>query len=498
VDRRQAIFLPGGQPRTLDPARTLDGPDGPLGLLFSGLVTLDTNLQVQPELAAGWAVSADGLVYTFYLRRNALFHDGRPVTSADVIFSWERAASPATASATVQTYLGDIEGIQAVIDGRAAHISGLRAVDDYTLEVRLTAPIVYFLPKLAYPVAFVVDAANVAMPDWEHQPNGTGPFTLQSWTDDTWLVLARYDRTYLEPARAATLVYDLGAGLPLALFENGQLDLVGLGGADLARAQDPNSVLAPALRTGVSWCTSTVGLNSRLAPFDDARVRQAFNYALDKEQLITALADGNALAATGALPPGMPGYTARPDRGYSFDPVRARQLLAEAGYAGAVGIPPLTYTTAGYDSVDGLATAVITMWQENLGVTIEPVVIDPFIFYDELYAGNVGHLYSSGWCADYPDPQNFLDILYHSQSRQNIGGYANPAVDTRLEAARVERDVAARMAAYAGIESDIVADAPAVFISHPLTAVLVSQALQGYVLTPFGVRQWPQVAVQRR
>src|SRR5690606_35362745 len=141
--------LLGGQPRTLDPAKTIGGPDGPLGLIFSGLVMLDADLQIQPELAAGWEVSEDGLTYTFYLRKNVLFHDGRPFTAQDVIFSWERAASPATGSDTVQTYLGDIVGIQAVIDGQAEQISGLRAIDDYTLEVQRTAPVAYVFQKLA-------------------------------------------------------------------------------------------------------------------------------------------------------------------------------------------------------------------------------------------------------------------------------------------------------------------------------------------------------------
>ncbi|MCP4422432.1 MAG: peptide ABC transporter substrate-binding protein, partial [Chloroflexi bacterium] len=128
VVQDDAIFLLGGQPRTLDPAKTLGGPGGALGLVFSGLVTLDSDLQVQPELAAGWEVSDDGLTYTFYLRKNGLFHDGRPFTAQDVIFSWERAANLETGSDTVQTYLGDIAGIQAVIDGETEQISGLKAL----------------------------------------------------------------------------------------------------------------------------------------------------------------------------------------------------------------------------------------------------------------------------------------------------------------------------------------------------------------------------------
>ncbi len=493
----ETIYLMGHQPRTLDPAKTLGGPDSPLGHIFSGLTTIDSDMQVQPELAAGWKVSKDGRVYTFYLRKNGVFHDGRPVTAADVIYSWERAADPATGSDTVLTYLGDVAGVAEMNSGQADSISGLRALDEYTLEVTLREPVVYFLQKLAYPVAYVVDKNNVSGPDWERNPNGTGPFRLAVWRDDAQILLERNEAYYLEPAKAEFVSYDLGPGLALSLYEQGKIDLVGVGGANLERMQDPNNPLHAQLRQTVSFCTSVIGLNNRLAPFDDARVRQAFNYALDKERLINTFSGGDALPATGALPPGMPGYTNNPNRGYPYDPDKARQLLAEAGYTDMSQFPVLTYSTGGYGSVNDYVTAVITMWQENLGVTIRPEVVDPYQYYDELYAGNVGHFYSSGWCADYPDPQNFLDVLYHSQSTQNIGGYSSPEVDEMLEAARVERDVARRMALYAEIEAQIVAEAPVVFVSHGLTAVLVSPDLEGYVLTPFGVRQWHRVDVNR-
>ncbi|MCA9926993.1 MAG: peptide ABC transporter substrate-binding protein [Anaerolineales bacterium] len=496
VDRDNTLFLSGGQPRTLDPATTLGGPDGALGHIFTGLTMLDTNLQVQPELAAGWTVSDDGLVYTFYLRKNAAFHDGRSVNAQDVIFSWERAADPDTGSDTALTYLGDIEGVAEKLNGRSDHISGLQAIDEYTLEVRLTAPVVYFLSKLAYPVTFVVDAENVRQSNWEHRPNGTGPFTLETWEDDALLILARNELYYGDLPQLEHVVYDLGANLPLAQYENGDIDLVGIGGSTLERARDPNSPFYAQLQTVVGMCTSTIGLNNQLPPFDNVRVRQAFNYALDKQLLIDAFSNGNALPATGPLPPGMPGFTGDL-AGYPFDPARARALLAEAGYADPSQLPVLTYTTSGYGDVSGYATAVITLWQENLGVRIEPQVIEPFTYYDELYSGNVGHIYSSGWCADYPDPQNFLDILYHSESRQNIGGYVNKEMDALLEQARVERDVPARLAQYADIERRIVADAPVVFVSYGETAVLVSPALKNYVLTPIGVPQWHRVAVVR-
>ena len=494
INRDDAIFLVGGQPETMDPALTHGGPDSPLGHVFSGLVTLDTNLQVQPELAAGWTVSEDGLVYTFYLRQNAVFHDGRALTAADVMYSWERATDPALGSDTAQTYLGDIAGVTEKLAGQAAQISGLRAIDDHTLEVTLTAPVVYFLDKLAYPVAYVVDQANVAQADWQHHPNGSGPFTLARWDDDSLIVLERFADYYLEPAKVSHVVYQLGPGLPLSMYETGEIDLVGIGGGTLERAQDPNSPLSQELRTAVTLCTSAIGLNTRIPPFDDARVRQAFNYALDKDLLIETFANGNALPALGPLPPGMPGYGLSGVSGYPYDPARARQLLAEAGYTNMDDFPVLTYYTSGYGDVDGYVTAVITLWQENLGVTIQPVVIDPYTYYDELYGGNVGHIFNSGWCADYPDPQNFLDVLYHSQSPQNVGGFSNPTIDALLEAARVEPDVDGRLQLYANIERLIVDEAPVVFTTHSLSAVLVKPDVQNYFLTPMGVRQWHLVA----
>jgi oligopeptide transport system substrate-binding protein len=441
-------------------------------------------------------VGEDGAVYTFYLRRNAVFHDGRPVTAADVIFSWERAANPATGSDTVQTYLGDIVGVREMMAGQADSIRGLRAVDDHTLEVRIDAPKVYFLAKLTYPVAFVVDRHNVAAPNWQYEPNGTGPFRLEVWRDDEILVLARNDRYYRVPPRVRHVVYLMGAGIPLSLYETGQIDTVAVSGSTLERVQDPNNPLSSQLRTGINMCTSFIGLNTRVPPFDNPLVRQAFNYALDKERLIETLHRGNGLPAVGLLPPGIPGYSGR-HPGYAYDPEKARALLVEAGYRNPAEFPVLIYSSAGYGDVGSLVTAVITMWQQNLGVTIKPILVDPYIYYDELYTGNVGDLFSFGWCADYPDPENFLDVLLHSDSRQNLGGYHNPAIDALLEQARVQPDVAARMALYAAIEEQVVDDAPLVFLSHSLAAVLVKEYVHDYELLPISVPQWHQVTIQR-
>lgn len=496
IDQENSLFLTAGQPRTLDPAITHSGAAGSVGGIFSGLVGLDTNLQVYPEIASGWEVSQDGTVYTFYLRQDAAFHDGRPVTADDVIFSWQRAAHPDSGSDTVATYLGDIIGVDEVTAGQAEQISGLKAIDDHTLEVRIDAPKPYFLSKLTYPVAYVVDRHNVSQPDWEHAPNGSGPFLLQEWRDDEVLILARNDHYYLQPAAVSYVVYYMGAGIPMTMYEKDQIDLVGIGGGNLERAQDPNNPLSSDLRMGTNMCTSYVGFNNRLAPFDNTLVRQAFSYAVDRQKLVDGLYQGNVLAAAGPLPPGMPGYTGDID-GPRFDPEKARALLAQAGYADPGTFPTVTFTTSGYGSVGPLVTALITMWQDNLGVTVEPLLLDPFNYLDELYSGNVGNIFNSGWCADYPDPENFLDVLFHSTSEQNLMGFHNPEIDGLLESARIEQDIKHRLDQYQGIEQRIVAESPAIFLNHSLSAVLVKPHVQNYVTTPMGVAQWHRVTLNR-
>lgn len=470
------VTLSSGQPRTLDPALTFGDAGGPIGLIFSGVVTLDQNLQVQPDLAIGWDVNDAGTQYTFFLHPEARFHDGRNLTSADIKFSWERALDPATGSDTAATYLGDITVIE--------------ALDTKVLRVTIDAPKPYFLAKLTYPVAFVVDQQQVSDSTWERTPNGTGPFKLETWRDDQLIVLTKNDDYYAERGNVTQVRYEMDAGLPLSLYELDEIDVVGIGGSTLERARDPNEAFSTDLRTIPSLCTTFVGLNHNLPPFDDVRVRQAFNYALDKERIIEGLLRDNALPSNGVLPPGMPGFAVRDV--YPFNPDLARQLLAESGFDTS---QPLIYTSSGYSDVGGLPTASIAMWEEVLGVRIEAELIEPFNYAPRLYAGEMGHFFNFGWCADYVDPQNFLDILFHSSSPQNWGRFANPTIDAQLEAAQIEPDVQTRLQLYADIENQIIDEAAYIFVSHSISSLLVQPRIENYVLTPVGIPQWHRVNI---
>ena len=216
ASREDSLFQYWGEIVSIDPALARSSPADIVGALFSGLVKLDTNLEVVPDVAEGWEVSEGGTVFTFTLRSNALFHDGRPVTAADFKYSWERALDPATESSTAKTFLGDIVGASEMLEGLAQSVSGIEALDERTLRVTIDASRPAFLFKLAYPTAYVVDRANVEEggADWTDAPNGTGAFKLKVWQKDELLVLERNDEWYGGVPALAHSVYRIYAGLP--------------------------------------------------------------------------------------------------------------------------------------------------------------------------------------------------------------------------------------------------------------------------------------------
>jgi oligopeptide transport system substrate-binding protein len=488
IARDQALVLAGGEstnPREYDPATTHGSGDK---LAFSGLVSFDPQLNLIPEIASSWNVSADGTVYTFQLRPDARFHNGKPVTAHDVIYSWDRAADPKTKSDTVLTYLGDIVGVKERNEGTADFISGLQAIDDHTLQVTIDAAKPYFLQKLTYPTAFVLDQDNVESGDeWYRAPNGTGPYRLARWDKFKSMLYERNDDYYLEPAKIPYVIFQLYSGDPLRLYESGDIDITGIGGSSLPRFQDPEEPMHADLRDGVSLCTGMILFDNQQPPFDDPKVRQAFSLAFDRDKYIDIVTHNTALPAKGVLPPGLPGYNVDL-KGLRYDPEQARQLLAASKYGGADKLPPIVYTSGGHGSdVGGSVAALAQMWQQNLGVTITVENVEPDKYSDLIHAGQHGQLFSGGWCADYPDPENFADVLFHSGAQQNRGHYSNPQVDALLEQARTERDVNTRLQLYQQAEQLIVDDAAALFTTHGLSHVLVKPYLQGYVLTPIDV-----------
>jgi oligopeptide transport system substrate-binding protein len=488
VNRSQALFLSGGEstnPRDYDPATEHDSGDK---RLYSGLVSLDTNLNLVPELAASWDISPDGTVYTFHIRTNAKFHDGRAVVAQDLIYSWERAAKPTTQSDTVLTYLGDIVGVAQMQAGTADHISGLKAIDDHTLQVTIDAAKPYFLYKLTMPVAFVLDQKNVESgANWYRTPNGTGPYKLTRWDTGQLMVYTANQDFYLGAPSIPQIVVELFSGIGINLFESGEIDMTGISSSDVARVLDPTDPLHPDVYSGVSLCTEYVVFDVTKPPFDDVKVRQAFSMAFDRQKYIDVVNNGVGIPAVGLYPPALPGYNLNL-HGLPYDPAQARQLLAQSKYGGPQGLPPITFTDAGFGNSAGPSVAAMAqMWQQNLGVTITVENLEPDRYLDLLNSGQHGQLFSSGWCGDYPDPENFADVLFHTGAQQNTGKFSDPALDTVLDQARGEQDVTKRIQLYQQAEQMIVQDAPALFIMNNVSYELVKPNVKGFVLTPIGI-----------
>jgi oligopeptide transport system substrate-binding protein len=488
VPLAQALVIAGGEstnPRDYDPATTYGSGNK---LVFSGLVSFDPKLNLTPDLAEKWEVSADGTVYTFHLRQNAKFHDGRAVTAQDVIYSWERAASPELESDTVPTYLGDILGVKEMASGQADHLEGLTALDDHTLQVTIDAPKPYFLYKLTYPTAFILDKENVESgPEWYRQPNGTGPYRLREWKRFEVMVYEANPDFYMGAPSLPYVVVQLYSGVGIQLYESDEIDLTGISLYDADRFLDASEPLHNELLTGVNLCTGFITFDTTRPPFDDLSVRKAFSMAFDRQKYIEVVLDGHALPANGLYPPGLPGFNIAL-KGLPYDPTQARQLLAQSKYGGPQELPPIVYTGAGIGTDIGADVAALAeMWEQNLGVTITIENLEPDYFLDQVYSGNHGQLLSGGWCADYPDPENFADVLFHSGSAQNNGGYSNTRLDTLLEAARVQQDVRERIAMYQQAEQIIVDDAAALFTTHSLSYQLVKPYVKGYVFTPMDI-----------
>lgn len=356
------LRVPAGEPITLDPALAQDSVSIEyIRLIYSGLVTFDPELNVVPDIAESWEVSTDGRTYTFRLRRDVRFHDGRLATAQDFKYSIERTCDPATASPTALDYLGDILGVGEKLSGEADEVRGVVVVDDYTLEITLEQPVVYFLAKLTYPTAFLVNKITVEAGGFP--PNGTGPFRWGASSLER-ISLLRNEEYYRHPVAVEGIQFLLSGDF-LALYEQGELDYVQVGAQDIERVKDSTGPFLDELTIVPGLTTYYIGFNLALPPFDDPKVRQALAYATPKSGLVDVVLGGTVVEAWGILPPGMPGYN--PDlAGIPFDAERASELLAESRYGGAESLPPLILASAD----PGLAQILADSYAEILGIRV--------------------------------------------------------------------------------------------------------------------------------
>jgi ABC-type transport system substrate-binding protein len=488
------LRLAGSDPITLDPSLVGDiGSYQYIGMIYSGLVTIDDQMKIIPDLATKWDVSPDGRTYTFHLRNNAKFQNGTALTADAFKFAIERATDPRTKSQVAQLYLGDIVGAIDKIMGKAREVSGVRVKDPYTLELEIDAPKAFFLAKLTYPTAFALDKSTVeADRNWTRQPNGSGPFKLKSWQADQSMVFQRNELYYGQKPGVAEVEFYLGGGSPVTMYERNDLDVADVNIGDIERALDPRSALNKDLVTVPELSITYIGLNTTLKPFDDVKVRQAFAYATDKDKLTNILLKKTRVKAKGVLPPGMPGYN-ETFTGIGLDPQKAKELLAQSSYGSAANLPDITMTvSAGNDTV---ARSLAEMYRRNLGVEISVQQVDD-VFNQEVEERKY-QMFITGWIADYPDQQDFLDVFFYSRSTGNYTVFEDRGIDQMLEAARIEADEKKRDSIYQDIESQVVGMAPMIPLYHDVKYALVKPYVKGLVLSPLGIIVLRDVTIEK-
>jgi oligopeptide transport system substrate-binding protein len=491
------LRLRGDDPLFLDPAVAQDaGSAAYIVEIFSGLVRLDKDLKVQPDVAESWDVSADGKTYTFHINKNATYQDGRPVSADDVKYSFERALSPDTASIVAENFLGDIVGAKDVSRGRATEISGLKVVNDTTVSLTLDAPKQYFLYKLTYPTAVLVDHRQIESNPkrWTQKPNGTGPYKLKEWKLGDRLVLESYDGNVLGAPKLKSIRFDLSGGSSLVAYQDGDIDITGVGLDDLDRIQDPSDALNKEYQKVPRQSVDYIGFNTNSPPFDDANVRKAFAMSVDRAKIAEVVLKGAIPVANGILMDGVPGFT-QDDKTYPYDPEQAKQLIAQSKYAN--NMPEITLAESGAGATVGPTTeAIVQFWKDNLGIDVKIQQAESATFFGDIDQGRY-QMFHLGWIMDYPDPEDVLDILFYSKSRQNSTRYNNPAVDAELEQARVEPDTEKRLSIYQNVEKTLIQDAVWMPMFFDTTHALVKPYVKYFSFPPMVIERYRDVTVDR-
>ena len=479
-------------PPTLDPAMVTDNlSDAVTANVFRGLVAMDpATLAIVPAVASSWPISPDALVYTFRLRDDAFFQNGRKVTAQDVAWSFRRVLAKATNSPR-RWLLEPIAGSAAFIEGKTPDVAGLATPDDRTVVLTLDHPFAPFLSMLTMTGAAVVprEVYDDATKGYLRAPIGCGPFQVVRWQQSNAIEMRAFDRYYGgRPAIDRVIVRIIeNRASAVEEYRAGGLDSLDEVPTDL-----PDDIKGDVLRypfIGVGY----VGFNLDLPPFKgNPALRKAFNYAVDKEYLWNVLLPGANTAGRGIIPPGVPGYDPELP-GYPHDEAKARSLLAQAGYPGGRGLPPITLWVNTSEENRQIAEQVqADLKKVGVGIAIKEV---DWAAYIQAVEGTVeqpgaAQMFRFGWYLDYPDADAVLRLQLHSKNVGPPGNYfryRNPAFDRLVDEALGLTDPAARADRYRRAERmAVMDDAVWLFLNYYGSMTLFKPYVKGVVPTPLG------------
>ncbi|MDA8337033.1 MAG: ABC transporter substrate-binding protein [Peptococcaceae bacterium] len=461
--------------KDLDPAKAYDTASYEITeQLYDRLVTYKgTTSEIVPMVAKSWDISQDGKTYTFHLHKNVKFWNGDPVTAQSFIDEFQRVLDPAIGSGGEGFIDPIVVGSTAYNKGQAKTVAGLFAPDPDTLVVKLTQPEPFFLNVVAMPFFSAVDqkfidkVGNQAFDTKDAM--GSGPFELQSYSTSEAVLTRNHDYfmvdqygNHLPYLNKVILTVNTDDQLDGMHFENGQTAFMGWNmGGDIPSSLYPKFLSDPTLKKDIVTepqnATYYLGLNNKMKPFNTPLVRQAVEYAIDKQEILK-LMNNRFIAADQPLPPGIEGYVKHlaPDATYTYDPDKARQLLAEAGYKD--GFTTTLYSDNQVD--DKKIDAAVQSMLQNVGITVK---IDAMDWNSFLALNEKGQtpFFQLAWTQDFPDASDFLNTLFNTnqQPMNNATMYSNPQVDAWLNQAQTMPNDAARFQIYKQVTNQIMKDA---------------------------------------
>jgi oligopeptide transport system substrate-binding protein len=488
-------FNIGAEPETLDPAKSTGVPEARIELnVFEGLTRLDENDMPQPAIAESWEISEDGLRYVFHLRKSQ-WSNGDPVTAHDFEYAWKRALAPETASQYAYQ-LFYIKNGEAYNAGEITDPSlvGVRAVDDYTLEVELEAPTAYFLSLAAFPTLMPVNRKVVeADPEgWFLKPEtyvGNGPFKVTKWVHNSYLELEKNplywdaDSVILDKLVATTIESE---DTELVMFETGQLDITNT----VSRPEIPRLEREGLLKVIPNLGTYYYIFNCEVEPLNDPRVRKALSMAIDREAITEYVTRAGEIPAFAFVPPGIP--DAKP--GEDFREVggdlieenveKAKALLAEAGYPDGKGFPTLNILYNTMDMHKAIAEVIQEFWKKNLNIDVRLMNQEWGVYLNSRDEGDF-EIARAGWIGDYVDPMTFMD-MHVKDGGNNDSNWSDPEHDRLIQLAKSSNDPAVRMQAMHEAEAILMDQLPVMPIYYYVEAFLEKDYVKDVIYSSLG------------
>jgi peptide/nickel transport system substrate-binding protein/oligopeptide transport system substrate-binding protein len=469
-------------PSTLDPAYIVDVTGGSISSkIFNGLVKLDENLNIVPDIAHRWDTGAGGRAYTFYLRQGVMFSSRREVTADDFKYSFERILSTGTRSPNTWV-LDKILGAKEYMKGQTGDVRGIEVIDKYTLRITLTQPFAPFMSLLTMTAAYVVPQEEVKIQgsDFSFRPAGTGPFILKNWAHNTELTLSvnkNYfaGRPKVEGIKYRIIPEDLTA---VTEFELGNLDVLSIPSYEYSRYRKSEKWKG-LISSGKGLNTYYLGFNCSRPPFNNMVLRKAVAGSIDREKILRTFYEGRGRMASGPVPELLRQWGAQPNSLY--DPEGSRETIRRLNLKNTV---INFYVNADQEVID--LAEIIQSYLKAAGLNVNIKQLE-WSAYKAAINGGEADMFWLSWWADYPDPENFLFPLFHSSNHGPSGNrarYTNKEVDSFIEAGQRAHTVSERNHCYLKAEEIITEESPWVFFWHKIDYTVKQPHLKNFKIFP--------------